>query len=312
MIDSIKLFSKDINQFDISFLEKKYGLNTIQTNDGYYRYSTQIGNINIKIDNNGFHLEGSAPKHINNNNIETLKFNQVDTFITSLNEAIGSDISGLTITRIDITDNIHVSNAPILYKRHLGNCRYFQRVDYEMNGVQYINNTRKHTFYDKLLEQRNNGILIPKQYDDKHLLRYEYSIMKRRKDHLGESITTLHDLTIPDNYLLLVDKWDNMFDQIHKISFQPTLAMPYKPGMHPMEYYALLGVKENGGMAKTRADINEGITLGYFTKRIGRTCLKNLNKYQDKLNGLNDCDHQDRKEELIDRFKQKVRENKNI
>jgi hypothetical protein len=136
--------------------------------------------------------------------------------------------------------------------------------------------------------------------------------MKRRKDHLGESITTLHDLTIPENYLLLVDKWDNMFDQIQKISFQPTLAMPYKPGMHPMEYYSLLGVKENGGMAKTRADINEGIALGYFTKRIGRTCIKNLNKYQDKLNSLSDGDHQDRKEELIDKFKQKVRGNKKI
>ena len=312
MIDSIKLFSKNINQIDIAFLEDKYGFNTIQSNDGYCKHSTQIGNINIKIDNYGFHLEGSAPKYLNNNNIETLKYNQVSTLISSLSDAVGFDTSGLIITRIDITDNISVANAPILYKKNLGNCRYFQRIDYELNGVQYVNNTRKHTFYDKIIEQQNKGISIPNQYNNLNLLRYEVSIMKRRKDHLGNSISTLDDLSIPENYLLLVDKWNYMFDQIQKVSNQPKLTMPYKPGMHPMEYISLQGVKENGGMEKTIADINEGITLGYYTKRIGKTCIKNLNKYEIRYNVLDDEESKDRKEELIDKFKQKVRENKNI
>ena len=312
MIDSIKLFSKNINQIDISFLESKYGLNTIQSNDGYYRYSTQIGNIIIKIDNNGFHLEGSAPKYLYNNNIETLKHSQIRTLINSLSESVGFDISGLTITRIDITDNIPVTNSPILYKKHLGNCRHLQRVDFEFNGLQYINDTRKLTFYDKLLEQQNKGISIPDKYRNINLFRYEYSIMKRRKDHLSDKISTLNDLTIPENYLILVDKWDYMFDQINKISFQPKLSMPYKPGMHPMEHITLLGVKENGGMAKTRDEINEGIMLGHFTKRIAKTYIKKLNKFQDKYNRLNGGDYQDRKEELIEMFKQKVKENRTI
>jgi hypothetical protein len=312
MIDSIKLFSKDVNYCDLAFLEEKYGLNYIESNDGYYSYSTQIDNISIKIDNNGTHIEGSAPKYLNKNNIETLKYSQVDAFISSLSDATGSDVSALIITRIDITDNIHVANSPIMYKRHLGKCRYFQRVDYELNGVQYVNKTRKHTFYDKLLEQKNTGVAIPKEYESKNLLRYEVSIMKRRKDHLGEKITTLNDLTVSENYLLLVDKWDYMFDQIEKISFQPTLAMPYRPGMHPMEFYSLLGVKENGGITKATADINENIALGHFTKRIGNNCIKNLNKYQDRYNSLSDGDYLDRKEELIAKFKQKVKENKNI
>ncbi len=312
MIDSIKLFTTDTSIVDIKHLEDKYGFNTLNANNGYFSHSFKINNISIKIDNHGLHIEGSAPKYLNNNNVKTLKLNQILPFTTKLSEDLGFDVTGLTITKIDITDNIVLPNNTFIYKRYFGHCRYFQKIEYEYNGILYRNGTRSITIYDKTLEMLNTRVQIPDTYANLNLLRIEYGITKRVRDHLGDGIVTMHDLTTPENYLLLVDKWEYMFNQIHKISFQPTVAMPYVPGMHPREYYTIVGVQANGGITKTKADIEEGILLGHFTERVGKHHIDNIIEYQNKYSRLSDGAFTDRKEELISCFNQKVKENKNI
>ena len=71
MIDSIKLFTTDTSIIDYKHLEDKYGLDTLNTNNGYFSQNSKINNISIKIDNYGLHIEGSAPKYLNKNNVKS-------------------------------------------------------------------------------------------------------------------------------------------------------------------------------------------------------------------------------------------------
>ena len=135
MFDTIKIFSPDATVIDINYIERKYGLETLKI-ETYTSYTAKIKNIEFKLDDYGIHLEGSAPRFIHNHNIDTLKYHEVNNFVSTLSEAVGSDISGLTLTRLDITDNIVMSSPVKTYKRYFGSCKYFKKIDYEDNGVE--------------------------------------------------------------------------------------------------------------------------------------------------------------------------------
>ena len=82
MIDTIKLYIRDIDHIDLSYIENNYTLTHLEVDD-YHSDTTMIKNMQFKCDNNGIHLEGSAPKFIKKNNIETLKFHEIPEFVSN-------------------------------------------------------------------------------------------------------------------------------------------------------------------------------------------------------------------------------------
>lgn len=295
---------------DINFIDREYGLVPLNKPE-YSRYSTQIKNFQLWYDNYGVHLEGSAPRFLNGHNIETLKYHQLPDFISSLSDAVGTDVSGLTLSRLDITDNIELAYPPRHYKKYFGNCRYFEKVLYQYNGIQYLNTVRSHTLYDKLIEMSDNKRQIPEQYAGKNLLRYEYSIKGRRKEHL-KGINTLSDLTSQANYLTLIDRWQSMFDQIEKISHKTNVAMPYARGMKPRDHMQLFAAFNYGGIRETMENIDDWEDLGHFTRRQAITLKKNLNKFQRQYNRLSNAETVDPMDELLSKFKDKADNNRDM
>ncbi len=310
MIDTVKLFSKNINEIDLEYLENKYGLTTFSAKR-YERKCINIENFKLNVDNYGIHLQGSAPLFLRNNNIQTLKHHEIQDFITKLSDAMNLNVSNYTITRLDITENIETKYHPKIYKKHFGTCKYFQKVDYEFNGLQYINSVRHLTLYDKIIEQNNKIILIPNEYSDKNLLRFEYSIMKNNRFHLGESIKNINDLRIQENYLALIDKYEKMYNQIEKICDQPInrTSMDFRPGLKPRDYLALLGAHSIGGLSNAMAFIKELADKEYCSPRIARTVNFNLKNSQSQYNSLQ-VEKEDTLDELNSKFKQKIQDNR--
>ena len=91
MIDTIKIYSKNIEDINLDYIENNYGLAT-HSKDEYNCFSTTINNMKFRFDNYGIHIEGSAPTFMKNNNINTLKFNEIQDFIYRLSDALGTDI----------------------------------------------------------------------------------------------------------------------------------------------------------------------------------------------------------------------------
>ena len=267
--------------------------------------------MKFRFDNYGIHIEGSAPTFMNNHNINTLKFNEIQDFIYRLSDALGTDISNYTISRLDTTDNIETDYSPRVYKKYLGRCDYFQKIDYEFNGIHYINGTRHLTLYDKVLEQLNKNMIIPPEFYSKNLLRFEYSVKKNCRYHLGENIKEVKDLLIPENFIFLIDKWEKMFNSIQKFEELNSVdsGFPYKQILKPREYINVAWADSIGGVFKAISLINEWEDLGYCSNRTSRTLRSNLMKYQNKYN-LVDSVNTDRKAELISKFQLKVEENR--
>lgn len=310
MIDTIRLFSPNHSLIDLDYLNSKFGL-TQSTYDKYYAFTAQLRNLELKYNSYGILIEGSAASFLKGNNIDTLKYNEIPTFIGELNELIKCNISNFSISRIDITDNLEMQHCPRLYKRYLGKCRYFQKVDYSHNGVQYINKVRKVTFYDKLLEFENKNKTVPVNYFGKKLLRYEYSIMDNRKYHLAPNICTVNDLFVPENYITLIDVWERMFNQIEKISFEGSVQMPYKPDINYRDYLQMIGAQANGGLHRTLTEIEELEIDGLMTTRQSTYLRKALIKNTDTYNELSD-NAINKKEELEYKLKSKANENRGI
>ncbi|RYE58441.1 MAG: hypothetical protein EOP48_03525 [Sphingobacteriales bacterium] len=311
MLCTLKLFTQFPHDVDLAFIESRYGKLTELTVNDYYSYKTNIKNFQFSYDSYGLHLEGSVPRFVHGNNINTLKYHEIEGFINAMSESVGFDVSTMTITRIDITDNIPVDRAPRVYKRFLGRCRYFQRTDYSNNGLNYVNNTRNLLFYDKLMEMENKGGFVPASLVGKNLLRYEYSIRKRRKDHLGQQIQTLADLLLPANYLTLIDRWEAMFHRIEKISYQTTMSMPYRPGMKVKDWLCLQGVQLHGGMEYALQNFEELEALGHITRRQYDYLRDNLIGHQNRYNALQNAPG-DLKEELVQKLRALAEENKRM
>ena len=311
MIDSIKLYSKNVSQIDLEYLHNKFGIINLTTGS-YFRYSTVIKNMKLTYDSYGLHLEGSAATYLHGNNIKTLKYDEIQNFIDKLSEDVGFDISSFTITRIDITDNLELKYPPGTYKRFFGHCKYLSKTEFENNGLMYSNGIRKIVFYDKILEQTKKRVSVSDDMVGRNLLRIEYSIFEKCKEKLGSQIRVLSDLLIKENYLHLIDIWECMFNDVEILPPQPVDEMQYIKGMKPTDFLLITAAKELGGIEVVSALTKEWVQMGHTTAKIRKTTMNNIKDAQGLYNRLN-IDHQtSRRDELLNKFKEKVLENRSM
>lgn len=311
MIDSIKLHSKNASQIDLEYINNKFRLKPL-TGDSYFSYKAKIKNIKFTYDLYGVHLEGSPATYLHGNNIKTLKYNEIQDFIDKLSEDLGFDISQFTITSIEITDNLELKNPPKTYKKILGHCNYLSKTNFENNGLSYSNGTRKLTFYDKILEQTKTSKKVADDMIGRYLLRIEYRISQKCREKLGKNINVLSDLLVRENYLHLVDMWEEIFNAVEILPPQPADEMPYIPGISPDDFLLITAARSFGGIDVVASMTKEWLEMGYVTAKVRTRIMNSLKNAQGLYNRLNTIENTDPRDELVKKFKEKVRENRSI
>jgi hypothetical protein len=222
MIDTIRFYIKKDNDIMINYDYLETKLTNIQhtvnlRNENEVRFSGQIKNFQFKEHKYVYSLEGSIPKFIHGNNFESVTRTQIIHFTEELSNTLQLNLFDANISRIDITNNIITEKSPVVYMPYLGECRYFEKAEYQNNGIQYINKSRHLSFYDKQIEARISKSSVPLSFSGKNVLRFEYSIRKNLLSHLGFKVNSISDIIHPDHFCQLPEVWLNQYLKIHKI-----------------------------------------------------------------------------------------------
>ena len=191
----------------IENIEKHY----IHKETGELLYKAKLKNIELYESTRGIKFSGSLAKYYFSNNLETLTIKQTKESLEMLSEETQLDFNNASITRVDIATNF-IMNEPILnYYDCLGSASRLDR-NIKYSSLYYTNNSRSLVFYDKYKEANYRGTLIPNEYKNSYLLRYEYRHKKFYKYHL-----TGKDLYETDTFNWLVDTWQEAYNSIQKI-----------------------------------------------------------------------------------------------
>lgn len=253
-------------------------------------------------------ITGSPARFLFGDNFSTLKHPDLKRFIDEASESFNLNIDRLNIHLLDLTDNLIMDHPPLVYKRYMGDSRYFERCDYQYNGLYYKNKQHKLLFYDKIAEAENKKQTVPAEYHGQNIWRYEYSILRKVHRKLGTPLVRITDLLDPDTYRTTVDVWEKMFMSINLIDVE-IRDLVYHPAMSRDDFLMLSGIMHNGGLETVLADIEQDYKMGrikYDAANNRKKKYKKLTETYKQLSG----DNQSLKDELVRKVREKAEENR--
>jgi hypothetical protein len=123
-------------------------------------------------------------------------------------------------------------------------------------------------------EGRHRGLKLPKVWDNKQVLRYEFRFMK--KPHLQLDMQTLiaQDLYNADVYMKMVDGWFYHYQQVNKVRKQSFAKEIMNDSKLFEKQLMLLGLKSLGGEQEVLGMIDRGKSEGKFSNRMQASRLK--------------------------------------
>lgn len=185
-----------------------------------------LDNAKIKItDRKVSFVESSICKFALGDNFKTLSRNGTRLAIEQLSDSLHLPFDESNVYRIDLAQNLILNHEEDVYLKHLGDCRYYTRLEQE-NGLYYNSNKKQLLFYGKVHEQKVKGNPIPDLYKDESVLRYEMRLRKRLLQVLNRPSLMAKDLFDASFYPELLKMWYNEFKNIQKmearLSIEPT------------------------------------------------------------------------------------------
>ena len=189
---------------------EKIGKPYIDPETGELFYKTRLKNMELKESTRGIKFKGSLAKYYFGNNLGTLTIGQTKRVIEKLSDDTHLDFSKATISRVDFATNFKMKEPVLNYYDCLGSASRLDR-NIKYSSLYYTNNSRSLVFYDKYKEANYRGTLIPNEYKNSYLLRYEYRHKKFYKYHL-----TGKDLYETDTFNWLLDTWQEGYNSIKK------------------------------------------------------------------------------------------------
>lgn len=171
-------------------------------------------NMVIRRNNNSITVQGSLPKYLYGNNLQTLQRADTGLIIEQLSDLISTDLSKSRLQRVDFSTNIITEHKPQYYYRFLGNLTRFYRHS-DKSSLYYNQECKKLLFYDKIKDAKAKQMPIPQQYQNRNVLRYEMRLIKQIKKFFKRDVLA-KDLTDKQLYYYLLDKWYEYYTEIQK------------------------------------------------------------------------------------------------
>ncbi len=218
MFDSIKLWISRDSVSNVDLLAEipchLKGLAEHQRDDDIC-ISGSLNNLRVSVRETGVSISGSLAKYYLNDNINTLQRQDVQKAFEQIADNIHLPILDSKLTRVDIAQNFIMNYQPEMYYKYLGDCRYYKRL-IQPRSLYYTNKSRTKLFYNKIVEIKKNGHLVPEIIQNSHLMRYEYRLTGRVPKSLKRENILAKDLFNESVYMYLVNEYIEEYENITK------------------------------------------------------------------------------------------------
>jgi len=257
---------------------------SIKTSTGEVSFSGYLGNYQVSSFNHGISLKGSLAKYHLGDNFQTLSRRSAQEAIESLSDHLGIDISKAEVKRVDIAENLIMKHQHQAYYDLLGECGRFKRLS-QPKSIYYQMGSKQSIFYNKVAEGKHRGLALPKVWDNKQVLRYEFRFMKKPHEQLNMPNFTAQHLYDEQVYMKMIDTWYQHYQSINKIRLQGFT----EEAMNSIKLYKrqlmLKGLEAYGGEKEALKMIDRASNEGKFNNRMqaGRLKRKILAISNDKV-----------------------------
>ncbi|MDG1213072.1 MAG: hypothetical protein P8N20_03025 [Flavobacteriaceae bacterium] len=187
---------------------------SLKSNEGCI--SAELGNLKVSMNPRTVSVRGSICKYYLGNNLYTLNRGTTKEALDSVSDAIGLDIKKASLSRLDWSTNISTSLPTTLYMPKLGYLSRHIRTE-NPNSIYYNQSTKRLLFYDKMKEAKKNKVIIPDEFIDENLLRYEMVLNKGVNKHLNADIRG-GNLYSEDIYFKVAKLWIKNYHSINKLN----------------------------------------------------------------------------------------------
>lgn len=255
-------------------------------------------NMVIRRNANSITVQGSLPKYQYGNNLQTLQRADTGLIIEELSDLISTDLSKARLQRVDFSTNIITEHKPQYYYRFLGHLTRFYRHS-DNSSLYYNQGCKKLLFYDKIKDAKAKQMPIPKQYQNKNVLRYEMRLLKQVKKFFKRDVLA-NDLINKQLYNYLLDKWYEYYKEIEKQKSKINIMSNQITSPKDFDRQLLIGLVQSLGYNHIDDVIEQMKTMKVFHQKEYYSRLKSKYKRLSKVD-LND-------EDVISEIDMKIKE----
>lgn len=285
MYDTVHLWLDSSNYSDVNGLVN--AMINVKVETTYI--SGNLGNMRVYINEHGISIKGSLAKFYFGENQSSLDRATTKEALSMMSDVTNMPIQNATVSRIDVAANLVTKHKPKAYYSFLGESSSLDRLEQD-NGIYYKNKQKKLVFYDKLHEQKITKIPILPIYQNCHLLRYEYCLVKRLKSQLGLTEFTADMLNGEQFYMNMLAKWKQEYFAISRnkiLQFKREIMNSSKD--FEMQLIQL-GLQEIGGQAGAMAMIEQANYENVFENKMQQKRLKDKVKMLSNMPEMVDSD----------------------
>tara|TARA_B110000240_G_C13428300_1_gene422557 strand:+ start:156 stop:1088 length:933 start_codon:yes stop_codon:yes gene_type:complete len=255
-------------------------------------------NMVIRRNANSITVQGSLPKYQYGNNLQTLQRADTGLIIEELSDLISTDLRKARLQRVDFSTNIITEHKPQYYYRFLGHLTRFYRHS-DNSSLYYNQGCKKLLFYDKIKDAKAKQMPIPKQYQNKNVLRYEMRLLKQVKKFFKRDVLA-NDLINKQLYNYLLDKWYEYYKEIEKQKSKINIMSNQITSPKDFDKQLLIGLVQSLGYSHIDDVIEQMKTMKVFNQKEYYSRLKS--KYR-RLSKVDICD-----EDVISEIDMKINE----
>lgn len=221
MYDTIKLWLPIDNLSSSHFNQIAERFNSPQIKTDYF--TGEIKSVHGKVlgmdsivSHGGLYLNGSICKSYLKDNFQTLTRQDTARAIEQISDTLLLPISKANVFRLDIAQNFFMEHQVENYYSFLGECCHFKRL-VQPKSIYYQNGLRTMLFYNKVEESKSKGLVVPIDWKNKHVLRYELRFTKRLTKQFNVASLLAKDLYENAFYNITIKKWLTEYNKIRKI-----------------------------------------------------------------------------------------------
>lgn len=238
---------------------------------GFRHIVGDCGRLKVRANNWSVSVGGcSLPKWVAGNNYKPLSRAETRQAVEMMSDRLHLPMKLARVTRLDAGATITTSQPPSRYIGVLGELSRAKRQTVsgdETETLYYIQQYRRLCFYDKNKEQRNNGEPIPMEYADKHVLRYEYRLLRRLPAQMGEREVTAAMLYDERFYHKVLNKWKQAYFSIRKEG-DITINIDDMNSVKALHNVGILSLVERfGGEAELLAQVKDKFRRGVISRK---------------------------------------------
>ena len=189
---------------------------SIKKATGEVSYWGKLKNLKVMVNCNGLYVNGSLPKYLFGNNLETFSRSATEEVIEALSDRLSLPMKEARVSRLDVAKSFIMKQPVIEYLTQFTEASHYKKWEIaNRETLLYKNSMRELTLYDKTAEVKRCRGSIPEVYKHRNVLRYEMRLKSRVAKQLGQERILASLLSDESFYMAIVDKWQKEYFSIH-------------------------------------------------------------------------------------------------